>query len=60
MMTTLQRSSGTVALCLALALTISGCAAIEGIFKAGLWVGIIGVVLLLALVGGVVSIIRRR
>ena len=31
-------------------LLVSGCDAIAGIFKAGVWVGIIGVVILVALI----------
>jgi len=42
-----------------LALMLSGCAAIEGIFKAGLWVGIIAVVVVVAVVGGAVALLRR-
>jgi hypothetical protein len=37
-------------------LTLSGCAAIEGIFKAGVWTGVIIVVLLLV---GVVALVSR-
>jgi hypothetical protein len=58
-MNTLQRSGGTVALFMALAMSVSGCAAIEGIFKAGLWVGVIAVVLVLGLVGGAVALLKR-
>jgi len=38
-----------------LATTLTSCAAIEGIFKAGLWSGIIIVVLVLALLIWIVS-----
>ena len=38
----------------ALALTVSGCAAIEGIFKAGVWVGVIAVAIVLAVIFGLV------
>ena len=38
----------------AAALSISGCAAIEGIFKAGVWVGVIAVAIVLAVVFGLV------
>jgi hypothetical protein len=37
---------------------VSGCAAIEGIFKAGVWVGMIAVVLVIALVGFLVVKVR--
>jgi len=40
---------------LALVMLLSGCQAIEGIFKAGVWTGIIVVVLILALVIFIVS-----
>ena len=36
------------------ALVLSGCAAIEGIFKAGVWVGVIAVAIVLAVVFGLV------
>jgi hypothetical protein len=41
------------------ALFLGGCAAVEGIFKAGLWVGIVAVVALVAVVGGVAALLRR-
>ena len=41
------------------ALLLGGCAAIEGIFKAGLWVGIVAVVALVAVVGGAAALLRR-
>lgn len=31
-------------------LTIPGCGAIEGIFKAGMWIGILGVVAVVAII----------
>lgn len=42
-----------------LAMLLGGCAAVEGIFKAGLWVGIVAVVALVAVVGGVAALLRR-
>lgn len=42
-----------------LVLTQPGCRVVGGVFKAGLWVGIIGVVLVVALVAGLVSLLRR-
>ena len=36
------------------ALSLSGCAAIEGIFKAGVWVGVIAVAIVLAVIFGLV------
>ena len=35
----------------------SGCRAIEGIFKAGVWTGIVGFIVLLAIVLGVVKLV---
>jgi hypothetical protein len=42
------------------AINLSGCAAIKGIFKAGVWVGVIGVVLLVALVAGIGKMFASR
>jgi len=39
---------------------LSGCRAITAIFEAGMWVGMIMVVIVLVLVGVVVSMLRRR
>jgi hypothetical protein len=43
----------------ALALVTTGCEAIEGIFKAGVWTGVIAVVLLLAIIGFVAMRVRQ-
>ena len=43
----------------AIAVATSGCAAIEGIFKAGVWVGIIAVVLFGALAAMLLGVLRR-
>ncbi len=40
-------------------LSLSGCQAIADIFKAGAWVGAIAVILLIAVVGGALSLFRR-
>jgi hypothetical protein len=37
------------------AFTMTGCEAVEGIFKAGVWVGVVGVVVLLGIVAWVVT-----
>lgn len=37
----------------------SGCAVVGGIFKAGVWVGIVAVVLVIALLGWVVRVAMR-
>ena len=43
----------------AIAVTATGCRAIEGIFKAGVWVGIIVVVLVGALFAALLGAVRR-
>jgi len=40
------------------AMSMSGCEAIAGIFKAGMWVGILGVVIVIAVIGFIASAIR--
>jgi len=40
------------------AMSLSGCEAIAGIFKAGMWVGILGVVIVIAVIGFIASAIR--
>jgi hypothetical protein len=37
----------------------AGCAAIGGIFKAGVWTGVIMVVLALVVIGGIAAALRR-
>jgi hypothetical protein len=39
-------------------MTVTGCGAIEGIFKAGVWTGVIMVVLVLVVIGFVAAKIR--
>jgi hypothetical protein len=41
------------------ALTLGGCEAIATIFQAGMWVGVIGVLVVVALVVFIVSLLRR-
>jgi hypothetical protein len=48
-----------IALLLLVALTLPGCEAIASIFRAGMWVGVIGVLLVVVLVGFIVSRARR-
>jgi len=36
-------------------LTLQGCAVAGGIFKAGVWVGIVAVVLVIIIIGAIVS-----
>ncbi|MDQ3068414.1 MAG: hypothetical protein M3R55_01635 [Acidobacteriota bacterium] len=49
-----------VLLVVLMAVTVAGCGVIGGIFKAGLWVGVILVVLVLLLGGFIASRFRRR
>jgi hypothetical protein len=48
--TTLPRRLSLLVLCLIVAVTAAGCAAIGGIFKAGVWVGVIVAALLVVVV----------
>lgn len=54
------RQAGLLATLFALAVSLSGCAAVKGIFKAGMWVGILGVIFIVALVAGGASLFRNR
>ena len=47
-----------VLLLVVLALSVSGCEVIGGIFKAGLWVGIIVVVLIVGIIGFIAAKLR--
>ena len=46
-------------LILSILICLSGCSAIEGIFKAGVWVGIIVVVVVILLVIWLISAFRK-
>ncbi len=46
-------------LLLAAALNLSGCEAIEFVFKAGVWTAVIGIGILLALAYGAIRLLRR-
>ncbi len=45
---------------LVLALSVSACEAIGTIFEAGIWVGVVMVVVVLAIVGFIAAKLRRR
>lgn len=45
----------TLVLMLVLIISCSSCKAIEGIFKAGVWVGVIGVILVIAIIFWLIS-----
>jgi hypothetical protein len=47
-----------IALLVLMSVTLSGCEAIAGIFKAGVWTGVVMVVILIAIVGFVATRIR--
>jgi hypothetical protein len=47
-----------LALLFVAAMSVSGCAAIAGIFKAGMWTGVVMVVILIAIVGFIATRIR--
>ena len=53
-------SLGRIALIVLLAMTLSGCDAIGTIFEAGIWVGVIMVIVVLGLVGFIASKLRRH
>ena len=40
------------------AVTVSGCAAIAGIFKAGVWTGVVMIVILIGIIGFIAARIR--
>jgi hypothetical protein len=51
--------SAVFPLLVALVATTSGCAAIEGIFKAGVWVGVLIVLLVVGLAVAATTMFRR-
>jgi len=58
-MTVTRSAAGRLLLLLLLATTASGCEIIGGIFKAGIWVGAIIVILLVVLVMWIVGKARK-
>jgi hypothetical protein len=50
----------TLAVALAMAISFTGCRAIEGIFKAGVWVGVIAVLLVIALIFWLISKVGKK
>ncbi len=54
-----QPPSFRLPLGMAVLLALSGCQVIKGIFDAGVWVGMVGVIVLVIIVGVVLSIFRR-
>jgi hypothetical protein len=55
-----MKNVAPAALILAAGTSLTGCAAIGDIFKAGVWSGVIVVVILFAIVGGAVALLRGR
>jgi hypothetical protein len=39
--------------------TLTGCEAVKGIFKAGMWVGILGVVFVIAIIAAFAGMFKR-
>lgn len=48
-----------VSVMLASASFLNGCSAIEGIFQAGVWVGVIAIALIFGLVAGGAALLRK-
>jgi hypothetical protein len=42
-----------------LATLLEGCRLVGGVFKVGMWIGVIAIIAVLAIVGGLVSLFRR-
>ncbi len=51
--------SGVVFLTAVIAITFSSCAAIGGIFKAGVWFGVIGIVVVIAIIFWLINRARK-
>ena len=58
-MTLTNRNLGLLALLIVLAVSSAGCGVIEGIFKAGLWVGVILVTIVVVAILWIVGKMRR-
>ncbi|MEO7961611.1 MAG: hypothetical protein ABIR19_08685 [Ginsengibacter sp.] len=48
-----------IALALILTISLSSCEAIAGVFKAGMWFGVIGIILIVALIFWLVNKARK-
>jgi len=46
-------------LCIIMALSLSSCEAIAGIFKAGMWFGIIGIIVIVAIILWIINKARK-
>ena len=58
-MTLTNRNLGLLALLIVLSVSSAGCGVIEGIFKAGLWVGVILVTIVVVAILWIVGKMRR-
>ena len=56
----MKKSNGILLACLlAVTTTMSSCSAIEGIFKAGVWVGVLVVVLVIGIIFWIIGKARK-
>jgi hypothetical protein len=54
------RHASLAAALAALAVALSGCRVIGDIFKAGVWVGVLAIAILVAMIGGLAAMLRRH
>lgn len=59
-METLVRRYTPLALWLAAAVTLSGCNLVQGVFKAGLWMGVLAMLLVVGLAVGLIGFVRHH
>jgi hypothetical protein len=53
------RSTLTVALLTLLSVNLTACEVVKGIFKAGVWVGVLGVLLVVVIAGLIAGLVRK-
>ena len=54
-----QKSMLQVLTITTLSATLAGCEAVKGIFKAGMWVGVLGVVFVIAIIAAFAGMFKR-
>lgn len=54
------RRAVPASLAIFVALSVTGCELVEGVFKAGVWLGVIIVALVAAIIAGAVAFVRKR
>lgn len=54
------RRAVPASLAIVVALGVTGCELVEGVFKAGVWLGVIIVALVAAIIAGTVAFVRKR